>query len=263
MMKTTLSRLAMAAAFVGILSTFGCSHPPQAGAAQPQTPPAAQAVKASPLIRFEQAGAVMAGDPSVQKELKLTAAQQQQLLKFIQEYGVGQQRVYNAWGADDSDAAVEKYQAELDRLSDVLANRVLGVLTPEQRTRVRQIGLQLVGIGAFQDEGLATELNLSPEQRERIGGILKALEARSEEFDAKLGARLEALGEPKSEAQALDFERKRMAILKEMDAERQALEREVAAAEAQVTAVLSPEQKARWEQLRGTPFKFGRAEDAG
>jgi hypothetical protein len=46
-----------------------------------------------------------------------------------------------------------------------------GILTPAQQARLRQVGLQSEGPGAFRDPEVVAELALTPEQREQIRGI--------------------------------------------------------------------------------------------
>ncbi len=64
----------------------------------------------------------------------------------------------------------QKRQRDLERARD--ADRAIrAVLTPEQMARLRQIALQVRGLGAFQDLEVARELKLTLAQRERIRGI--------------------------------------------------------------------------------------------
>jgi hypothetical protein len=65
--------------------------------------------------------------------------------------------------ADRARRAVERargYEAEVSRL-----------LTPAQQVRLRQIGLQAEGPGAFREPEVVAELNLTTEQREQVRTI--------------------------------------------------------------------------------------------
>jgi hypothetical protein len=101
------------------------------------------------------------------------------------------------------------------------------ILSPEQRRRLRQIGLQVQGTGAFREPEVSAALKLTAEQRERIQGI------EEETFFGGLRMRP---GTPPEEIRKHHEQRMR-----------EAGER--------ILAVLTPEQTRRWREMTGEPFK--------
>jgi hypothetical protein len=105
------------------------------------------------------------------------------------------------------------------------------ILSPEQYKRLQQISLQHGGVQAF-DEGLVKErLKLSKEQEAQID---KVREAAKPEFFAIRQADL-TIEQAKQKEQALQNATVEKAV-----------------------AVLTPDQKKVWQELRGAPFDFDR-----
>jgi hypothetical protein len=110
-------------------------------------------------------------------------------------------------------ARARTYEAEVNRL-----------LTPTQRARLRQIGLQAEGPGAFREPEVVAGLKLTPEQRDRI---------RTIEDQALFGWMRHP--RPDNSANAADARRK--------------------SANDRIVAVLTPEQVRRWKTLTGAPLE--------
>ncbi len=107
------------------------------------------------------------GQPAVCDELRLDAAQQPRVKEFCT-------RVAKEWRESLGDvgrlppAERGRRAVERARTYEVEVNELL---TPAQRLRLRQIGLQAEGPGAFGEPEVVSELNLTPEQREQIRTI--------------------------------------------------------------------------------------------
>ncbi len=141
-------------------------------------------------------------DPDAQAELLDTTRRVEKILADLavlqaagKLYLLGQTAVHDDLGLDDGQRKnVKELTArlgkrwmesfnDLARLSPAERGRrvveqaradeaeVNAILTGTQQARLRQIGLQADGPGAFRDPEVAAELGLKPEQRERIRGI--------------------------------------------------------------------------------------------
>ncbi len=158
--------------------------------------------------------------PSVQEELQFSKDQEEQVRQLVLKKGA----VYR-----DRHLILdtEKWVA---RLAEVLAreNSLLEGLGPEQVKRLKQIAWQESGASAFDDPEFAQALGLTEGQKEQIRAIQNA--ARQAMWAAPQPGRGPSLDWKKAEA-----------------AWRTARD--------QAVGLLTPEQKARWKELKGEPFK--------
>jgi hypothetical protein len=102
-------------------------------------------------------------------------------------------------------------------------------LKPEQGKRLKQLQVQQKGVGAFLDPIVAKELELSPDQQTTVRAGVK------------------------------DVARKRAEILRETKGDRDAMAKKLAevnkAMVAEIVKGLSDEQKKKWTEVAGAPFK--------
>jgi hypothetical protein len=157
--------------------------------------------------------------PGVLDDLRLSDGQRPNVKEFCARVGKEWMESLGEVGrvspAERGRRAVERaraYEAEVNRL-----------LTPAQQVRLRQIGLQAEGPGAFREPEVVAELKLTAEQREQVRTIEE--EAL---FGWMRGARPAAPGEPGTR-------------------DRTANER--------IRAVLTDEQVRRWRALTGEALK--------
>jgi len=135
-----------------------------------------------------------------------------------------------------SDEERKQWQAEINRqankdiafLMNEHRRQLEGVLRPDQRKRLNELDLQWRGILALVDQSLSDKLGILPSHYKGIEQIVNAFEAK----------RI-----------TLSFVRSRV----DRYQKRQVLLRET---EEKVLAVLSDEEKRRWTQVIGKPFKF-------
>lgn len=119
-------------------------------------------------------------EPSVWEELKLSSSQRQQLATI--NYKVdGPLLAMRNWSAD----AANKKFAELLTETERGAGRIL---SREQQTRIRQIGLRIRGIECVLDESVAESLQLSTQQRETIQGIVQETRATAKQLREQVAA---------------------------------------------------------------------------
>ncbi len=99
------------------------------------------------------------------------------------------------------------------------------LLKPEQFTRLKQIHWQRWGLQAVQDPDLANQLEITSDQMNKLSEVNRDIDTRRKEIRAQNG------DNPAVKVQELDAERNR-----------------------KYTEVLTPEQLAKFEQLKGKPF---------
>jgi Spy/CpxP family protein refolding chaperone len=158
-------------------------------------------------------GAMLLRQEAVQEDLGLTDDQKQQLRRLA----AGQQRGGDRPNLRDmSQEERREWMAEMRERMEAAEKKMSDILTEEQRTRLKQIRLQVMGPAAVGEPEFAKELGLTDEQREKIGQLRERVRQARED-----GSNDETL-------------RERMANA--------------------VKDMLTPEQREKLETLRGKPF---------
>ncbi len=162
--------------------------------------------------------------PAVLDDLRLDEGQRRQVQKFAARVG---------WQWFKSRRSLGRLSpAERGRraLKNARANEaeLAAILTPAQQARLRQVGLQAEGPAAFRDPDVVAALKLTPGQRERIRNI------EDEEFFRRLrsagaGVAQAELGRRPGPKAGTAGER--------------------------ILAVLTAEQRRRWQEMSGSPLK--------
>ena len=156
---------------------------------------------------------------SVQKELKLTDEQVKKADDAFKKQMKGRQEARDL-EAEERTKRIEELHKESEKLA-------ADILKPEQATRFRQIFLQQLGVQAFHRPEVAKELQITEEQKQQVEDLQK--EARKQ---------LAGLRQPGGD---------RAKIYKTVsDLNRSTTEK--------ATALLTPEQKAKWKKLTGELF---------
>lgn len=166
----------------------------------------------------------------VQRELKLTGAQNKQITNAMKEF---QKKLQNQVGSGRSGDA--QSLVNVMSLPDELDKAVTAPLTPDQLRRLRELNLQFLGPVAILDPGVVGDMKLADEQKTRIAAI-------RDKADAETQRDMLDMGKIRSEGKARAMQ-KRMQDRKKATAE-------------QILAALTPEQTARWQTMLGSPFKF-------
>ena len=159
---------------------------------------------------------------AVQKELKLTDEQLEQLntLRAVQPGAIPGVQLRNAAGV------AQATKSALKR-----------ILKPAQLTRLKQINLQAMlatgGLGAaLSDPDVAADLGLTDSQKKKVAAAVDSIHKKASKTTGAKG----------------DAKKKKDAVDSTGDAERKALD-------ARVQPLLTDEQKAKLAELQGTPFK--------
>jgi hypothetical protein len=130
----------------------------------------------------------------------------------------------------------EKMPAIMAELNKELWKDVEGVLKPEQVTRVKQIGLQAMGVRAFSDKATADKLKLTDDQKEKI----KTLTDDMQKEQMELGQGLFTPGEPPDQDKLKEFQKKSSELTKKTFGK--------------VKDVLKDDQKKLWSEMTGKEF---------
>ena len=165
-----------------------------------------------PGMRGGGMGSMMMMMPELQKELKITAAQKASIEKILKEM-----RAQPRGNGNNRDA-MQKYQT-----------RMMAVLSATQKTRLKQIELQMQGGSALLRADTQKSLGITAAQKTKLNAIR---EASQKEMRAK-------------------FEAARKAN-KQMDPT--AMQNMRKAQDAKYMAVLSATQKAKWKTMTGKAF---------
>jgi len=160
--------------------------------------------------------------PQVQQELKLTDQQKQQLEQL------GEQWREKMRGLRDLPPEERRQKGEGMRAE--VEKQLATILNEQQMKRLKQIALQVEGYAALERPEIADQVGLTKEQRQKIRDILRqAGEKRREAFQQGQGDRQAAFQRMREIRQWVDGE---------------------------IEKLLTAEQKKKWQELIGEPFKF-------
>ena len=170
--------------------------------------------------------------PEVQKELELTS-QQEQLLDALLDDLQDQSRAMFGGpggppGVPGGRSGTDSVGQQIETLTQQGEELINALLEPNQAVRLRQLRLQRQGTAALVRPEIVQALSLEDEQLAKIRQMLSA-EAAVEEARLPIAARQQRATE-----QIVD---------------------------AQVSAVLSDQQRQIWENMKGKPFEFREASE--
>jgi Spy/CpxP family protein refolding chaperone len=143
----------------------------------------------------------------------------------------------------DQSLELQKARAAVEARQEAeMAKAMTDVLTPEQRQRLEQIKVQVLGPGAWDDPAVRKALKLTDEQKAAIN------KARDEARAAVRGQRTAA---PRPAPV-----RSGPASPKELRLYERQLAAGYRALQDRIVALLTPEQQKRWRELTGPPVRF-------
>jgi hypothetical protein len=196
------------------------------------------------LAGSDDSGRLLLELGQVQEDLKLTQQQKTQLGELAREY---QARLRT----DRSDAEFLRLRERLAKWAEMRKTRAAAaeeyrkkvgeILLPEQRDRLRQIELQLQGPQVLADTEIVVELGLTEEQRERLQAIRRE---SLEKMQSLWASRLRIRDRREEESQPADAE---------IEAEVERLRQE---AIDQALGILTPQQRDRFDKMKGTKFEL-------
>lgn len=175
----------------------------------------------------------LAARPDVQTELKLTADQKSKVQAISDKMREERRAAFQGGGGGGGGQDMQARMAEMQKMSAKYDAEVLAVLTPEQTTRIKQLAVQMAGANYPMGEEGQKALGVTSDQQSK----LRALQDKQREAMAALFERMRN--------QELDFA--------SMNTEREKMDKIMAE---EVGKILTAEQKAKWEELKGKPFAF-------
>jgi len=173
-------------------------------------------------------GAMILGNPSVQKELKFTEEQTSKAQTALTEIREAHQEEMQ--GLRDAEPAERMTKmATLNKAMTEEAIKALG-LKEEQVKRFKQVSLQTRRAQAFTDPEVVKDLKITDDQKKQIQELVQDSGAKSREiFQANQDDRAEAMKQI------------------------QALQKETGT---KVMALLTDDQKKQWKEMTGAPFEM-------
>ncbi len=174
----------------------------------------------------------LAARPDVQTELKLSADQKTKV-QAISDKMREERRAAFQGGGGGGGQDMQARMAEMQKMSAKYDAEVLAVLTPEQTARIKQLAVQMAGANYPMGEEGQKALGVTSDQQSK----LRALQDKQREAMMALMERMRN--------QELDFQ--------SMGAEREKMDKIMAE---EVGKILTAEQKAKWEELKGKAFTF-------
>lgn len=168
---------------------------------------------------FRPSPLMLLGQKSVQEELKLTADQIQKVEAAFQK----QMESFQGFRDLSGEERTKKFQEMTKENEKFVADN----LKPDQAKRLNEISLQRQGAGALADEKVAKELNLTDDQKGKIKDILE--DSRNQIQELSQGGFSE-------EARTKSQEIRNAATGKAMN-------------------LLTADQKTKWKEMTGEPFK--------
>jgi hypothetical protein len=165
--------------------------------------------------------------PAVIEDLQLTDKQRNDLDELSGTVKKGLEESFKDFGRLTSEQRRARF-LEMARATD---SKMRQILTEDQLKRLAQIALQMQGPSAFRDAKVATELQLTAQQREQI----RAVEEKAFFFPGPSPERRGLAGEPRADP------------MKDR-------EQRLKAARALCEELLTKEQREQWKTMIGEPF---------
>ncbi|MER3500565.1 MAG: hypothetical protein C4295_03645 [Candidatus Fervidibacterota bacterium] len=169
-------------------------------------------------------------NPQVQQELKLTEEQKQKLQGLTEQL----REKFRGLGQELRGLSPEERPKRLAQVNAEVEKELAKVLKEEQLNRLKQIALQVEGYAALSRPDIAKQVGLTEGQRKQVQEILQeAAEKRRSLFQQGPGGDRQA----------------RFQRFQEWQKIRQWVDQ-------QIERLLTEQQKKKWQELIGPPFKF-------
>jgi hypothetical protein len=177
---------------------------------------------------------------AVQKELGITDEQKTEITKVLEESrpmrGAGggfNREEFQNLSEEDRAKRMEEFRKTAEETAKKVEEKVKGVLNEQQNARLSELRIQREGVAALNRAEVAEKLTLTAEQKEKIAKLNESLRPQFGRGGPGGGGG----------GERPNFE--------EMRAQREKTEGEI-------VAVLTEEQKASYEKMKGAKFEFPR-----
>lgn len=201
-----------------------------------------------------QASIGLLADATVRKELKLTKAQDTEVVNEFKRLNTTLQKMPQPKSASEARSAQEKAR----QMQMSLVTRLQSRLTAAQAKRLREIGLQFFGPFSMMSPEISKELGLSSAQSNKIKEAQNGLAEDARKLQASRQKEVQAIPQPKdrNDQKAVQaYVQKVQALLaKYGPTDQKKLISMKKAAENKALAVLSKAQRAKWNAMLGKKF---------
>lgn len=213
----------------------------------------------APYLTAKQEAAFYLAIPLVQKEIKATPEQVTKWTKLFQKSSQDQQTLYANAKSDASDETLAANDKAVEKLERETAETAIGLATPAQVQRVRQIALQRLSVEAFGKSDVQAELKFTAEQKSQVEGLVADYQKKLDDFSESLAKQLEAVPEPAAGDAAAQkvYQDKVNALITGSKASATEVADYRKATELKIMAALTPVQKTQYQTMLGKPFELG------
>lgn len=194
------------------------------------------------------ASIILLQDKAVQKDIGITEQQRAAMNKYADAHRAKLAAYYQQLQKTKAKEDEKKLLAWFQEMK----HGVLSQMSPAQVRRLREISLQYLDFTALADRTVGAKVGLSAAQHEQIDRIVQAMQRRGQSIEADARKIVEAdprvakaKTQQEKDAIAKAAFMKIMPRLQDLKAE----------ARKQVLAVLTPTERAAWQQLLGKPFQ--------
>ncbi len=170
--------------------------------------------------------AMLVQSPKVQQELKLTDEQRQKLQELVEQL---REKMRGA-GQKLREAPPEERQKQLQAMREEVEKQLATVLNERQGKRLKQIALQVEGYAALGRPEVAKQVGLTEEQTLKVRDVLQQAREKGRELFQQRPPDRQAI--------------------------RQKLQEIRRWVDEQIQPLLTDEQKKKWQELVGEPFKL-------
>jgi Spy/CpxP family protein refolding chaperone len=190
---------------------------------------------------FMDVNTLVLSNEALQEEVKITADQKTKFKPVADKQAELQKKMtemFKGGGGGNKGkggGGFAEIQKDREKIAEEAKSVVDTTLTTDQKARLKQIGVQVLGVRAFTNEEVVAALKLTDDQKDKIKGIAEEYQKDARE-----------LGGGFRPGQSVDQEK-----LAENQKKRRKLERE---AVEKITTSLTPDQQAEWKKLIGEPF---------
>ncbi|MGC3967653.1 MAG: Spy/CpxP family protein refolding chaperone [Pirellulales bacterium] len=188
---------------------------------------------------------MLLANEQVQKELELIDEQIKDFEKIREEQGNKMREMFAGMRdlpEDEHRASSKKCAANWRNRRRRMREQMKGVLMPHQQDRLRELFVQIRGVGALDDPEVSADLKITEDQKKQLADKREEMGAKMREMFS--GRRGEGEGERRGPDE--DMRAKFQQMQTDMND--------------QMLSVLSSEQKAQFEKMKGEKFEFDRSQ---
>jgi Spy/CpxP family protein refolding chaperone len=180
--------------------------------------------------------AQLVGIEQVQKELELVDDQKQEIAKITEDSRQGLGDLFGGLRdlpQEERQAKMREMREKMEARNKETEEKINKVLLAHQQKRLKEIALQVRGIAALSDDAVAKELALSADQKDQIKKVTEDADQARRDLFQNAGGDREGLRE---KGQAIRTESEQKAL-----------------------AVLTADQKTKFEDMKGKKFELDRS----